>query len=76
MTSEERVQALIKRGIMPTEAERIVLLNDDEDQEMVDVLTSVLATVWTERKLEADELWIMWTPDIPNAYRRMWTARQ
>ena len=74
-TSEQRVQQLILRGILPTEAERIVADTDERDGALLTISEAALLAIDDEASRQADKLWPLWTPDIPNKYRRLWTAR-
>lgn len=74
-TPEQRIQQLILRGILPTEAEQIVADTDARDGALLTANEAALLTVDDDTSRQADRLWPLWTPDIANRYRRLWTAR-
>lgn len=73
--SEQRTQALIARGIMPTEAEQIVRDVDARAGQMLSESEAELLAISTDVTVEADRIWILWTPDIPIEYKRLWSAQ-
>jgi len=75
-TSEERVQRLILRGLMPTDAEAVVRQTDERQGELLTGSEAMLASTITQEQVDQDALWVFWTPDISNRYRRLWTARR
>jgi len=75
-TSEERVQQLILRGLMPTDAEAVVRQSDERNgQLLTDSEAALLANV-TQDQVDQDALWVFYTPDVPAQYKRLWTARR
>ena len=74
-TPEQRIQQLILRGILPTEAERIVSETDARSGALFTASEAALFAVDDEAAQALDKVWPLWTPDIPDKYRRLWTAR-
>lgn len=74
-TSEQRIQQLILRGILPTEAEQIVADTDARDGALLTANEAALLAADDDASRQADKLWPIWTPDIPNRHRRLWTAK-
>lgn len=74
-TSEQRILQLILRGILPTEAEQIVANTDARDGALLTANEAALLAADDDASRQADKLWPLWTPDIPNKYRRLWTAK-
>ena len=75
LTPEQRIQQLILRGILPTEAEQIVANTDARDGALLTANEAALLAADDDASRQADKLWPLWTPDIPNKYRRLWTAK-
>ena len=74
-TPEQRIQQLILRGILPTEAEQIVADTDARSGALLTASEAALFALDDDASRQADKLWPLWTPDIPDRYRRLWTAR-
>jgi hypothetical protein len=74
-TAEERVQQLILRGLMPTDAEAVVRQTDERQGELLTGSEAMLASTITQEQVDQDALWVFWTPDVPAQYKRLWTAR-
>ena len=74
-TSEQRTQQLILRGILPTEAEQIVANTDARNGALFTESEAQVFALDDDASRQADKMWPLWTPDIPNRYRRLWTAR-
>ena len=74
-TPDERIQQLILRGILPSEAEQIVADTDAREGALLAGSETTLLAIDDEASRQTDKLWPLWTPDIPNQYRRLWTAR-
>lgn len=75
-TSEEVYAQLILRGIMPTDAERIVEDVRNRDYMLLLPGEAEMAAIFSEADIAGDLEWIFYTPDIPNEFRRMWTATE
>ena len=60
---------------MPSEAETIVQDVDSREGRLLSPGESVLAAIQDETTAAVDQLWVFYTPDIPDEYRRLWTAR-
>ena len=73
--SEQRIQRLIARGIMPTEAEQIVREVDAREGQILSESEAELLAISTDITVEADKVWVMYSVDVPNQYRRMWFAQ-
>ena len=73
--SEQRIQRLIARGIMPTEAEQIVREVDTREGQILSESEAELLAISTDVTVEADKVWILWTPDVPTEYKRLWSAQ-
>jgi len=75
-TPEERVQQLILRGLMPTDAEAVVRDTDERNgQLLIGSEASLLANI-SQDDVDKDALWVFYTPDVPAQYKRLWTARR
>lgn len=73
-TPEQAYQQLVRRGIMPTDAQRIVDRVAAREDALITQGEAELVAIFSPEDVEADKLWIFYTPDIPDAYRRLWTA--
>lgn len=74
-TPDERIQTLVARGIMPSEAEQIVTDSDARGGRLLTESEAELYAVPDDAGMQADRLWPYFTPDIPVKYKRLWTAR-
>lgn len=74
-TPDERIQALVARGVMPTEAERIVADSDAREGRLLTGVEAETLAIPDDAGMQADRLWPYFTPDIPTKYKRLWTAR-
>jgi hypothetical protein len=75
-TAEERVQQLILRGLMPTDAERVVRDTDERNGQLLSDSEAALLANVTQDQVDQDALWVFYTPDVPVQYKRLWTARR
>lgn len=75
MTPETRIRQLVRRGVMPSEAEAIVHDVDSREGRLLSPTENGLAALQDETTAAVDQLWVFYTPDIPDEYRRLWTAR-
>lgn len=76
MTPENRIRQLILRGVMPSEAEQIVQTVEERQGRLLSPTENGLAALQDETTAAVDLLWVFYTPDIPDKYRRLWTARK
>ena len=74
-SSEERIQALLARGVMPSDATAIIRDTDARDGKILSESEAELLAISTDATIESDLLWIYWTPDIPTEYKRLWSAQ-
>lgn len=75
-TSEERVQRLILRGMMPTDAEAVVKDTDERSGELLTGSEAALLVAIAQDQVDQDAMWVFYTPDVPPQFKRLWTARR
>lgn len=74
-TSEERVQRLIARGLLPSDAEAVVRDVNARNGQILSESEAELLAIQTDVTAFADRLWVMYSVDIPDKYRRLWSAQ-
>ena len=74
-TPEQRVRQLILRGIMPSDAERIVAEVDAVGRRLMLPGERDAAAVVTEADQERARNWWLYSVDVPTKYKRILSAR-
>ena len=74
-TPEQRIRQLVRRGIAPSEAERIVHEGDAAGGRVMPPDEAARQAEITETDKERARQWVAYNPRIPGKYKRLWSAR-
>ena len=75
MPSREQVyQLLVLRGLLPTDAWRIVQDVEDREFSVLSPGEAEMSALLAGETPDLDRLLVLVTPDIPDEFRRLWAA--
>jgi hypothetical protein len=72
---DEQVRQLIRRGLLPSQAERIVAQAAARDHQLLTPAQAVRQSTVTATDIEQARSWFYYSPAVPYAIKRMPDAR-